>query len=185
MKNLITIAITALVFSSHSNASCLQKYMHSIKTPKVASYIKYEFRRPHGSTFADSTVTVSSIIGITGWATLGFLPGAAGFLILPAAVVTTIGVETGVVALQNIKENKMIDLIIQSRDYVQKGGIPGKRLKKLHTQINKSANVELRDLAEMIVRTDEDQSLCANDLASLREVSRAVENGELQILELE
>ncbi len=190
MKNKIITLTLSLMLSTVASANCLSAYEASLKSPKIKTTIMDQFSKGGATNDkAGGTLLYMAQTGsiLTGWATLGFFPGAVGgMLIIPAAVFTSVGIENLVVGISNIKEEKMISLINESYQYNSNQGVPGRFLKKLHKSLSRSGvSVSYQDLAKTIIENNENENLCLESEMSFQEVKRALKDGELSIVDID
>ncbi len=171
MKSIVLML--TLIMATFSYADCIDKY----KSERVDSFYNRlssdEASALNATTLLGGLVAGSVIAGGT----------VAGGMITMGVMVAPITVGIIIRSAKNRKENRMIRLIKQSYKYAEQTSQKPKRLlRKLHKKIKKVSNeITVEQLAQAIIRGNEDMSLCENS-AGLRELKRGTFDG--QVLEI-
>lgn len=168
--------------NSFAQNTCKQLYLES-RNDTFLNWDAHNYDREDGRTIALAT-------GGTGLMTGGILAmsglGVSTILILPGAGLAAIGAVEGVIALTNIKENKMIDFLNQSIAYYNNGGqgVPGRLLKKFHKKISKIHDeLSVFDIARWVAEGNRDGSLCKSSVSSFRRILKYVKSGDIKIVD--
>lgn len=125
--------------------------------------------------------------------------GAVDFLagpivVLPLAIATTsavVGFFASVPGMyvfymvRTTKQRHLEKLIDEAYGYSQ-GGIAGKHLLKVYQRINKDGEIDMSTLADMIVNSDQNGSLCSTKIFSQKRLAKILKkNHSIQIKTLE
>ena len=104
---------------------------------------------------------------------LGIMIGA------PILLYSGLGSVKGVIALHNLKPNKMIRLIDQAEFYAENQGTPGKTLLKLWKKLDQKYT--LKELSDHIAKGNQDLSLCTMDHVSFNYLKKMIRQGQVQV----
>lgn len=179
MKKLLIGFLIAGSLSSFASNDCREVYASKIKKTLFQRAIDND---AHEGILAGGTFGTAIIGGyLNSYAVIpGLISAGAATSIALAPVAIYLGIE-GTILLRNLPYSKAVKLINQSYDYRDSSQNKKTRLLK---RISKKLNVSPEDLAETLIRGNEDMSLCESNLTK-RSIVSALKEGRIKIIDVD
>lgn len=161
MKKFFVIFLIIGSTLAHANKTCLDVYKDAKWAKNSRASVVMNKAAPIGMVSAFPAGLTAFAIGV---------PAAPVGLALIGAGLAISGGAGLVILIHDSKLNKMVRLINQSYEYAREGGEAGKLLRRLKEASH--SNLTLLELAESIIKENEEMTLCTGELETFRSLKK-------------